>query len=209
MFCAAASTNVIFFIMSEKWVDWFFKLSIGKYFVRIDNDYLNDSFNIYGMREKIERNGFDFKTILKLVRGEYTHGIPHELNECAIQLYGLIHARYLMTKNGTELLLKNYLSGVYGKCPNFNCQFKCLPYGIDSDPGNSCLLMYCPKCHDVYYSNHVDCMHIDGSAFYSSYLVPFEHEYPIIRGLELPPKPQLKLFGFKIEEESLYPYSSE
>ena len=37
-------------------------------------------------------------------------------------LYGLIHARYIMTSSGLDRMLKKYRAGDFGVCPRFYCE---------------------------------------------------------------------------------------
>lgn len=185
--------------MSKNWLDCFLATPCGKYFVKVDKDYLDDNFNIYGLKDKLD-GSVDYRTIIQIIRGKEGKPTNEKVAKYVEIIYGLIHARFLMTKSGLELIHKKYTDCVYETCPNYNCRAQCLPYGKNPDPGRR-LLMYCPACHDVYYCSRPECQYIDGSAFLSSYIVPFEHEYPSIKKIPPPPKPNLRIFGFKIEEE--------
>ena len=180
----------------NSWVSWFLKTEEGKFFVRVDPDYMHDQFNLYGFNKKIHA----FKEVLKHIESEkrYDSAVPN-IDEWGIRLYGLIHAKYLMTKQGLEELHKKYESSTYDLCPNVNCRRKCLPMGLSETIGESCIYMYCPFCGDLYHSENQICTRIDGSAFGSSYILHFIHQYPDVQPNYLPPKPELRLFGFKIE----------
>jgi casein kinase II subunit beta len=54
-----------------------------------------------------------------------------ELNQEASDLYGLIHARFLLTKTGLAKIYNKYLNSVYGFCPRALCdKQKVLPVGL-------------------------------------------------------------------------------
>ena len=37
------------------WISWFCDLEGHEFFVEVDNDYIRDSFNLYGLKERIPR----------------------------------------------------------------------------------------------------------------------------------------------------------
>ena len=194
--------------MSEEisWAKWFLSQPLGKYFIEIDHDYLMDTFNFYGLRQKVS----NFKQALDLIRGPY---IPPEkrpstwvsdIDDYGICLYGLLHARYILTEKGLEKMYEKYkTSDIFCKCPRTFCNgTKCLPYGTSDDIGQSSLKMFCPCCHDVYHMPDSDSSNMDGSFFGPSWVHLFLAKYP-----EFVEKAPIKtytpkIFGFKICPES-------
>lgn len=77
----------------------------------------------------------------------------NELIESAAEmLYGLIHARYILTDKGFLSMLNKYNRSEFGRCPRDSCSGQsCLPIGLSDVPGASTVKMYCPKCEDVYH----------------------------------------------------------
>ena len=68
-----------------------------------------------------------------------------------MDLYGLIHKRFITTKKGLALVRDKYVTGVYGKWPRFYWdRYNCLPVGTSSDLNNSRVKIYCPKWKDIY-----------------------------------------------------------
>lgn len=181
---------------SHSWVSWFLNCTEeGKYFVEVDSEYIHDQFNLFGCQKKIHQ----FKAVLDHIKGDYQRSSDPNIDDWGIRLYGLIHARFLMTKQGLEEIHKKYINNEYDKCPNVHCREKCLPIGLSEQIGESCLYMYCPNCGDLYHSENPICTKIDGSAFGSSYIIQFFHQYPDVQPKNYPPSPNLRLFGFKIE----------
>jgi casein kinase II subunit beta len=69
----------------------------------------------------------------------------------ANMLYGLIHQRYLLTKNGLRWMAERYASGVFGSCPRVYCgRCPVIPTGRYDEPGKEGVKLYCPSCLDLY-----------------------------------------------------------
>lgn len=69
----------------------------------------------------------------------------------AIDLYGLIHARFILTPRGVPLMLDKYHAGLFGSCPRFHCQRQhVLPVGLSERLHEHHAMLFCPRCEDVY-----------------------------------------------------------
>ena len=183
------------------WVDWFLSQPKGKYFIKIDPEYMNNIYNFYGIRQKVPF----FKYSLDLIRGDYIlpedrpSQWPPNLDEYGLCLYGILHARYLLTSQGQERMHEKYLINQFPKCPRFFCDgIQCLPYGDSDDIGQSCVRMFCPRCHQVYTISSEQNNSIDGSFFGPSWVHPFLVRYSHIVPKGPPKKYIPKIFGFKI-----------
>jgi casein kinase II subunit beta len=189
---------------SMSWVEWFLCVEPrGRFFVKIDGPYIRDTFNVYGLRNKIGKN---FKWALDTIRGPYVApnrrqaDCPADLDEAAIRLYGLLHARYLLTKSAMEQMRDKYMNGDFCRCPRTFCeQTLCLPYGRSDEVDESSLMMFCPKCREVYLPEDEVCARIDGAFFGTSWIHMFMQEWAHIFPRGTLRKPSLRLFGFRIE----------
>lgn len=187
-----------------QWIDWLIMQPFGKYFVRIDDDFLENIYNFYGIRQKIA----NFKLSLDIIRGfyrnpeEFPKEWPHNINDYAICLYGLLHARYLLTKEGQEKMYKKYKENKFEFCPRTFCKgIHCLPYGVSDEIGNSMMQLFCPNCNDVYYINDEVCQVIDGAFFGSSWVHVFLQRYKELIPSEPPEKYIPRMFGYRMYVE--------
>lgn len=87
------------------WIQWFCSLEGHEYLAEIDEDYIRDPFNLYGLQASFPKE--KFKTCLKMILSPLAPNEEDlndeqflELNQEASDLYGLIHARYIYTPKG-------------------------------------------------------------------------------------------------------------
>lgn len=81
-------------------------------------------------------------------------------------LYGLIHQRYIITRQGMQQMVEKYEQGHFGVCPRVYCnsQFT-LPCGRSDLPGLDTVKLYCPNCMDTYTPPSSRFHGIDGAFF--------------------------------------------
>ncbi|KAL0097777.1 casein kinase II beta subunit CKB1 [Phycomyces blakesleeanus] len=128
---------------------------------------------------------------------------PRLVEPYAVMLYGLIHQRYLLTRNGQRLMAERYASGQFGFCPRVYCgRCPILPCGRFEEAGQESIRMYCPRCMDLYSAPSSVHQCIDGAHFGSTY-----HHLLFLAYPELVPAPkrhiyQPRIFGFRVNEKS-------
>lgn len=123
-----------------------------------------------------------------------------EVYENAIDLYGLIHARFIVSPRGLAIMREKYLAGSFGSCPRVYCERQpVLPVGMSEDLRTSRVKVYCPRCQDVFIPKHKH-SDVDGAYFGCSFPHMLLITYP-----ELIPTPSTstyipRIYGFKIHK---------
>ncbi|CAI0539708.1 unnamed protein product [Linum tenue] len=137
------------------WISWFCNLRGNEFFCEVDDEYIQDDFNLCGLSSQVPYYDYALDLILDV---ESSHGdmFTEEQNElvesAAEMLYGLIHVRYILTSKGMAAMLEKYKNYDFGRCPRvYCCGQPCLPVGQSDIPRSSTVKIYCPKCEDIYY----------------------------------------------------------
>ncbi|KAL7243162.1 hypothetical protein ACSBR1_015558 [Camellia fascicularis] len=137
------------------WISWFCNLRGNEFFCEVDDEYIQDDFNLCGLSSLVPYYDYALDLILDV---ESSHGdsFTEEQNElvesAAEMLYGLIHVRYILTSKGMATMLDKYKNFDFGRCPRvYCCGQPCLPVGQSDILRSSTVKIYCPKCEDIYY----------------------------------------------------------
>lgn len=81
-------------------------------------------------------------------------------------LYGMIHARYILTNRGMHAMYEKYRSASFGRCPHVFCQGQpVLPVGLSDLPRNYTVNVFCPRCHGLFFPKSTRQANIDGAYF--------------------------------------------
>ena len=188
------------------WVQWYCGLREHYFFIVIPSEYTRDSFNLYGLRQYFPKN---YDSLIELI---LSSNIPDEddLSDPALQdlhreageLYGLIHARYITTPRGLQVMKQKYDKGCFGKCPRVLCNgFKVLPVGITNELRSRRVRVYCPNCQEAYDPRNVNLIDIDGAFFGTSFPHIFLQVYQEYISTSCPEPYYPKIFGFKVHEK--------
>ncbi|KAJ4896254.1 Casein kinase II subunit beta-3 [Raphanus sativus] len=185
------------------WISWFCNLRGNDFFCEVDEDYIQDDFNLCGLSGQVPYYEYALDLILD-VESSNSEMFTEEQNElvesAAEMLYGLIHVRYILTTKGLAAMAEKFKKCDFGRCPRvFCCGQSCLPVGQSDIPRSSTVKMYCPKCQDISYprSKFQD---IDGAYFGTT----FPHLFLMTNGNLKPQKPTQnyvpRIFGFKVHK---------
>lgn len=197
----------------ESWIEWFCKQEGNEFFCEVDRRYIEDNFNLYGLREVIGQN---FKKCLDIILDRQDTSADDTIEQQVQDLYGLIHARFIITKRGQDKMRRKMKDHDFGVCPRLGCQQQAvLPVGlkdhlhfgsVDSKDSidTSSVMIYCPRCREVYlpacrYGYRSE-QELDGAYIGTTFPHLFMMQFPEL----WPPAPVKvstyvpRVFGFKV-----------
>lgn len=186
------------------WIPWFCSLKGNEFFCEIDLNYIQDGFNLTGLVNKISYYAHALDLILDIESQDRLSEEQQELVENdAENLFGLIHARYVLTNQGLQAILEKYRNCHFGRCPRVLCQGQpCLPVGTCDVPNQESVKLYCPKCEEAYKPKTSRHKHIDGAYFGTSLPHLFFLTFPELKeskptSLYIP-----RIFGFRVHKDA-------
>uniref|UniRef100_A0A7S4T5E5 Casein kinase II subunit beta n=1 Tax=Alexandrium monilatum TaxID=311494 RepID=A0A7S4T5E5_9DINO len=187
------------------WIEWFCHLKGNEFFVEVDEDYIQDDFNLTGLSAQIPYYEYALNMILDFDdQDDQMLEDQQPLVETAAQmLYGLIHARFILTSRGMAAMLNKYNAYVYGTCPAVQCEGlnqAVLPIGMSDLLRQSPAKVFCPHCREVYFpaSSRLECL--DGAYFGTSFAHLFFLTYPQLVPPSIPAPFVPRIYGFKIHK---------
>ncbi|KAG2073071.1 hypothetical protein BDR04DRAFT_1011868 [Suillus decipiens] len=170
---------------SKWWISWFLSSKGNEYFCEVEEDYILDRFNLTGLNNEVS----NYAQALDLITDNLDDDIQDELRGAldvqARLLYGLIHARWIVTARGLAKMLEKFKRVDFGRCPRVLCQSQpLLPVGLSDTPYEKSVKLYCGRCEDVYSPKSSRHGSIDGAYFGTS----FPHLLFLVYPSLLPPK---------------------
>ncbi|KAG0017431.1 casein kinase 2 regulatory subunit [Podila clonocystis] len=190
---------------SMPWIAWFCSLTGHQYFVEVAEEFIEDDFNLTGLNSIVPFYKEALEMILDLEPEEESAKVPDVsiVEASAEQLYGLIHQRYIVTRQGLQQMADKYQQGHFGTCPRTFCQsINVVPCGRYDLPGVETVKLYCPNCQDIYSPPSSRYQTLDGAYFGTTFAHMLFHVYPELVPTIAPKIYQPAIYGFKISEYS-------
>lgn len=186
------------------WIQWFTNIKGNEFFCQVDEEYIQDDFNLTGLSSYVPyyEHALDVILDMESPNEELLTEEQQEVVESAAEmLYGLIHARFILTSRGLPAMLDKYRNVHFGRCPHVFCQGQpVLPLGLSDVLGNSMVKIWCPKCQAVYFPKSSRTCSIDGAYFGTT----FAHLLMMQHADLVPPPPSQdyvpKVYGFRINK---------
>jgi len=113
------------------WITWFCRMEEHELLVEVDEEYVRDNFNLYGLKARIENYDKALKMILSSEQPDAEDFRDLDFRKVyrdARELYGLIHCRYIMSPRGLTQMREKYirkpLASVHGFCAMDKMSFR-------------------------------------------------------------------------------------
>uniref|UniRef100_A0A7S3GHJ0 Casein kinase II subunit beta n=1 Tax=Palpitomonas bilix TaxID=652834 RepID=A0A7S3GHJ0_9EUKA len=137
------------------WIQWFCGIKGNEFFCEVDEEWIQDEFNLYGLSTQVQFYDHALDLILDFespTEDLLTDKQQEYVEAAAEQLYGLIHQRYILTARGLTKMKDKYNRCEFGRCPRAFCMGQpVLPVGQSDIAQEYAVKIYCPKCEDIYY----------------------------------------------------------
>lgn len=172
------------------WILRFMNERENRYLEIIQDFFMNDGFNLFGLKEKVENFEEAYRAIKNMAKSK--------ISEAEKITYLLLHQRYIFSKIGSDSILDRILNKEYGTCQRYGCEnIPLIPNGISSEHGIHGSMVYCYNCCNMYEPKS-SLKKLDGCAWgpgFAHYLII---SYPSHFEKKKNFKYQPRLFGFKI-----------
>lgn len=186
------------------WIMWFCSLKGNEFFCEVDEEFIQDEFNLTGLSSMVPFYDNAIDMILDLEspgEEDLTEEQQHMVESAAETLYGLIHARFITTHRGLKLMEDKYRQYHFGRCPRVFCGGQAiLPVGQSDVVRESSVKVFCPKCEDVYYPRSSRHKALDGAFWGTTFphllLLQMQENHPVIPRSRQTYVP--RIFGFRV-----------
>ncbi len=180
----------------------------------VNEDFIRDEFNLYGLSLQVPF----YARAISIIIGEESESaasaasaaVPPDQDDAAQSsaeiLYGLIHARFIMTSTGLSKMAAKYRRIDFGRCPRVACAGQPLvPAGESDVPQKSSVKVFCCRCKELYRPDSSIASALDGAYFGCSFPHMFFMQYPELQHTGAVASYVPRLYGFRIR--SLSPHA--
>ncbi|KAJ1714518.1 hypothetical protein G4B11_009792 [Aspergillus flavus] len=184
---------------TANWRTQFISSRGNEYFCEIDEEYLTDRFNLTGLNTEVPYYQYALDLVTDVFDLDADDDLREQIEKSARHLYGLVHARYIVTTRGLTKMVDKYKKGDFGKCPRVMCEGQpLLPMGQHDIPNMSTVRLYCPKCEDLYNPKSSRHASIDGAYFGASFPSMLFQVYPGLVPEKSTSRYEPRIYGFKV-----------
>ncbi|GAA6004158.1 hypothetical protein JCM10207_002459 [Rhodosporidiobolus poonsookiae] len=172
------------------WINWFCSLPGHEYFCEVAEDFIEDDFNLTGLASLVPFYKEAMEMVLDVEpEDDESHRVPDVsiVESSAELLYGLIHQRYIITRQGLQQMYAKFDASHFGTCPRVYCaQAKLVPCGRSDLPGVDTVKLFCPSCLDMYVPPSSRFQGVDGAFFGTTFPHLLFQTYPAPSALPAP-----------------------
>lgn len=186
------------------WIPWFCSLKGNEFFCEVDDAFVQDTFNLTGLDRFVPYFERALDMILD-IEPSPDDNLSEEQQEMietdAENLYGLIHARFILTSRGLHAMLEKFRHVHFGRCPRVLCRGQSvLPVGLSDTVNQESVKVYCPRCEEVYQPKNSRYEHIDGAYFGTTFPHLFFLTFPELKPSKSTDGYTPRVFGFRIHK---------
>ncbi|KNC79048.1 hypothetical protein SARC_08546 [Sphaeroforma arctica JP610] len=133
------------------WIEWWLTRSGNDFLCEVSESFIQDNFNLTGLQNEVRHMRRALDIILDIEFDGSDESSEDELEKEAQKLYGLIHARFIVSPRGLARMVEKYNNGDFGQCPRVMCErINMLPVGMSDNYGKGMAKSFCPNCKDIY-----------------------------------------------------------
>mmetsp|Transcript_3244 Transcript_3244/g.6293 ORF Transcript_3244/g.6293 Transcript_3244/m.6293 type:complete len:333 (-) Transcript_3244:2983-3981(-) len=175
----------------------------------IPEAYIEDNFNLHGLSAEVSNYSMALRMILDSDLPENVledQRMYQRLERSAEELYGLIHARWILTEEGMQEMKEKYTACQFGLCPRQVCKrHPVLPVGEVDAHREQCVKVFCPRCKEVYdvWITEAPASYptsLDGAFFGTSFPHLFLMRFPEFKFKEKAEHFVPRVYGFKVAD---------
>jgi len=103
----------------DTWIQYFCSLPGNEFYCEVDKEYIEDNFNLFGLRNYFESTTTDYVDALAFILDKQpTAAVEgHILDVAGIQkmaeiLYALIHSRFIITSRGLDVMVREEIQSM-------------------------------------------------------------------------------------------------